>query len=976
MIESLELESIVRVSEIVTAAGWYEDPQDQLHYRYWDGEAWTEHRTPKDEPDEGEDATTGSIERPLADDRSAAASNHQRSAIDSEARTVFWPRAKGMRWCRSCGVDVTETDASCPECEVELKNVEPQATQVGRLYGVKSRIGLARLGLCVAESDDSLTIHLNAENIVDVPREKVTLRSEVSADLSVAGRFYLALALREEGALKAKWDTDAIEKKAWQFANADTTSVRRLAGEGIMFGWDEVVEALPLSASERSWLRAHAAAVQEDPELLLRHLSELPGDGYRDRCGLVLPFLDSILNSEDANVWRDLVGIWQDYVPGASTLQAILDDSTDLSGIIEAVHDLVACLSDDRRLAWTEVTASLQGDRLCDPPYTEPDAWRAYRWYQGHSVDELPMISKLPLPLIDDMIDAGRVPSNIDMTGLEDHDRRYLLARIDSDRLSEQELRDLDHRAELARRLFIARDLIAMKTLGDDPAVRHYAGLLRFLSGDREILDALRNDSRQVLEILRNTLAEFKNAELCVLPDPLVQDETTWSEFSEMALTGRLQISESQRDRFPRFADWLDLHTVISLIWSQRYQEAEALADKLAHRVTEEVFEDEVLNLRALALHELGRSADALSCLEAALGGVYTESLLVNTGIVAADADPVLATRYFTRLIVEAPTEELQIKAMHMAAQTWSKTPEILLPDETSDCLHSLLAAAGLEQQEYLDFIRLAAMFDSERLATSPPAAPSDPVLNLIHRLYVVKVRNKCGQVPLDQYTAELVAIGTIASQRAWYSVELEDLCGFLIDSVTCDLGEASVSVVDAIVRLLSTPALLRREIYFVLGPRGAAHMANRLESQGECLSSEMRQFLLIDPWQTFRSERKDIPQSVVEIVEPNFLLCFGSILGCHELFTRAAVSTHAEEAADLSRRAQWDHQNSVRIHHRIAVLIDTIETLIEDLDEFYRYCRRLPVPADSELQAAVAETNASIENYVGDIRQTIHNMR
>ncbi|WP_230486940.1 DUF2510 domain-containing protein [Nocardioides anomalus] len=30
-----------------TPAGWYADPQDPAQYRYWDGAAWTEHRSPR-----------------------------------------------------------------------------------------------------------------------------------------------------------------------------------------------------------------------------------------------------------------------------------------------------------------------------------------------------------------------------------------------------------------------------------------------------------------------------------------------------------------------------------------------------------------------------------------------------------------------------------------------------------------------------------------------------------------------------------------------------------------------------------------------------------------------------------------------------------------------------------------------------------------------------------------------------------------
>jgi Protein of unknown function (DUF2510)/Short C-terminal domain len=32
---------------VPTPADWYEDPEDATQYRYWDGSAWTEHRSPK-----------------------------------------------------------------------------------------------------------------------------------------------------------------------------------------------------------------------------------------------------------------------------------------------------------------------------------------------------------------------------------------------------------------------------------------------------------------------------------------------------------------------------------------------------------------------------------------------------------------------------------------------------------------------------------------------------------------------------------------------------------------------------------------------------------------------------------------------------------------------------------------------------------------------------------------------------------------
>ena len=34
-------------------SGWYDDPQDPTHLRYWDGVLWTDHRTPKAPPAPG-----------------------------------------------------------------------------------------------------------------------------------------------------------------------------------------------------------------------------------------------------------------------------------------------------------------------------------------------------------------------------------------------------------------------------------------------------------------------------------------------------------------------------------------------------------------------------------------------------------------------------------------------------------------------------------------------------------------------------------------------------------------------------------------------------------------------------------------------------------------------------------------------------------------------------------------------------------
>ena len=152
----------------MTTSGWYKDPSDPSYWKYWDDESWTEHRTSKGREDSGDNGS-----RDLAgemDEGDGVADARSPAAIMSDARAASWPREPPL-WCRSCGVVVSDADAFCPECQWEIHPSEEQSTLVGLLYALKSRrIGPTRLGLCVDENNDHLTIHVNPKTIVKVPR--------------------------------------------------------------------------------------------------------------------------------------------------------------------------------------------------------------------------------------------------------------------------------------------------------------------------------------------------------------------------------------------------------------------------------------------------------------------------------------------------------------------------------------------------------------------------------------------------------------------------------------------------------------------------------------------------------------------------------------------------------------------------------------------------------------------------------------
>ncbi len=893
----------------MTVEGWYDDPDDVAGLRYWDGEAWTEHRTPK-------------------------AGAHEEAAA--------WPTAPAF-WCRSCGVELSDTVADCPVCRWEARSPEPAPTCVGLLYGVRSKIGRTRLGLCVDEAGDQLTIHLDAKTVTELPRDEVQRRPEIPEELSTAGRLYRALALREEGSLKAKWDGETIKTLAWAHAHSSSSSMRRLADEAIDFEWDEIVDALPISPYERAWRRAHDAAQREELPSLYQNLRDLPDGGFHHRCGLLLPFVDRILAGDEDQNWFGLVDGWSPEIPGVSTLRVVLQQKgNQLGEIFAAADDLIPCLAESRRAPWMAAAASLESGVLTEPPFDEARAWTTYRSYQNPSLGSVPTLSDLTLALVDDLIDNGRLPEEPDLTGLPDNDRYYVLARTRPDLLDQSELAVVNHHDELARRCYSTRDTTGMSTL--DPALpvgAHYTALEKFVAGDDEALTRVRADSRELLQLAADARAALTAGETDVLPDELAADPTLWVTLQDLAFAERIRATPEQRLQYPRFGEWLDLHQVISLIWDGRHREAEELARRLAETFTDEVLEDEALSLRAFALWQLGRPADALSCLEAALAGLYTEALLVNTSLVAADADPALATTYFTKLISEAPTVDLQIVAMHAAVQVWLGTLDLELPRETSDCLHSLLGTAELTEDVYLDFIKVAAAFDAERLARTPPPRPSSPPLAAMRDLYVGKANLSGGEASIVDYADKLIATGKTAKGLGWFDHELGEYISALTDSVMVDFGDAPLSAV-AIDRFLAAGSdLLSRAQYFFLAPQAGTHQAAYFRRDDGCLNDAARARFFFVPWEEFRVERKDLPEGLVDLLVENFERCFVAYLFNQFLYSGNIRDRTSNDYNALVARLGWDRDNRHRIRRQMRQILEADQELIDDLVKIEERCRQ-----------------------------------
>lgn len=981
------------------AAAWLPDPSGRHEHRYWNGKSWTKNVSDKGVPSEDSPdlsvpvahsaasptqrpatLTGASATAPQDANRSEQGAVPDAASVNSSVRDTddavepisartpsnskLWPMLTPV-WCRACGNIADSNYADCANCNWPLTVPQPPSSNLGMVYELKGKLGLKVQAICVGEEGGTLTLYASAKQSEEVETASASVSKHARPSMSSAGRTYAAISDARGGRFRVKWDLDMLGELAWTWANRSTADLRALADEALELQWHELYTSLPLSPHERNWRAAHEASAQGDLASLRAHLRELPPGGYPHRCGLLAPHFATII-AEDGGAWNELLRSWDPALPGVVTTRTLLDSSdADLEELSSAQHELLAGVPDADQPRWLAAIQSVPSDVLPPAPHSPAIEWETYRWYlDGQASSGRLEPGRLGTAMLDDLIEDGRITSPDGLEALTNEQRWYFTARTAPLGLDHDQLLAVSHHSEIARRCFIARDMTGLHGLPSSPDVEHYTALAQFVEGGAPA-DSLRPDSRAIIDLLADSRAAIESGETRQVPDELAADPTTWVTFRELALAGEIESSPEQRLRFPRFGNWIDLNRVLHLIWTSNWTEADELARRVEATINDEVMQDEVLSLRAFALHQLGRPADALSCLESAMAGSYTEALLVNTGIIARDADPALATKYFTRLINEAPTIALQVSAMRSAVHIWSETPDLKLPPETSTALLRLLGGE-LDAPAYLDFIRIGSRWDAEHLTAQPPPRPKVEPNATMHDFFMTKAGLFAGENSLPDVADKLIAVLPRAKGSEWFDAEVNEFTKAVWDLLVVDFGDGTGASLAAERLIRDGQSLLTRGQYFFFALQSGAHQAAHFRKSLDRLNDEARQVFFFRPVEEFRVERKDFPSGLVDMLEANIALCLRVFLANDYDAAKGLSHAVADEYNALVQRLAWDSQNRYSIKKRMAEILELDQRMINGLRQIEERCAQFP--GDEKSQSLLANIAEELSNWQNEV--------
>ncbi len=907
--------------------GWYDDPEGLPQFRYWDGAQWSEHVHAKEEP------------------QSPAAQPAQQA---SPAPPVAGNARSGQlelpsEWCRACGAVAAGSTPTCASCAWKLSAPPTLSSSVGLIFEQKSRLGRTSRGVCIAESQGSVTLHVSAKSTVEAEAIDLIRTELTAAQRSIAGRLYRAADLLAQGTVKAKWEPAFLTDAAWSWATADTDAMRGTFDDCVDAGWTSVADALTLSRSEKAWRQAHAAASRGDVSGLAFNLQDLPDDGYPARAGLLFPFLEQVL-AGDTRDWIELIRRWAPAVPARTLLLGVLGvDRVEVSACSEQAQIAAAAVPSEVAANWLGALQAVTSDSLPEPPGPNLHRWSAYRWLVDASatIPAPAEIATLTLPLLDDAVDAGRIDTAAPLSSVDVEDREYLVARFAPGSLDIPVLRRLGHEAELARRLFLNKGATELAGLsGELPKVRHYRALLKLVSTGELEVDALIGDEHEALAEASHQRELIAQGELDELSDSVAADASLWTVFSELALRGKLRASPTQRLSFPEYAEWIDLHRVLELVWTGEYREAADLGGRMADQLTEETLRDEVLNLRAFALATLGDSNGALACLEDAMEGDYTQALLINTGIVAAEAESTVATKYLNKLILEAPSLDLQVAAMDRAVQLWMATPDLELHPDTAHCLYHLIAEPSLSAEHYVPFLRLAARYDFARIAGSPPTTPAEAPKIAAWEIFVAMARMRNGEISFSDYIDQVITTSKRFSNEPWIDSHRENEIEAIRQGLFEDLGEGVGAAFAADRFLQEGSQFLARHVYFFFSIRTALQLAFKFHQEDGTLSDEAASRLLYVPAEEFLVEQSELPPELVNVLSQQFYRAFSVYASFKQDVLTSEHQFLIERYNVLAGRVNWDHENRRAILRDMNAIIQRWQEMI---DEIKRVADRVP---------------------------------
>lgn len=619
--------------------------------------------------------------------------------------------------CPGCGWVVS--DVPCPGCgdqpslptdPVELHPLLGRVVRGGALpwrqrgVVVDSRPGevtILRAGGTVARLPERRCRHTQA------PPGLARVRSPAGALLTAAAGSGLPPSTSQE-----------LHRRAMALAAGVPGGWRMLAADCAALGWVDLLAALPLPDTERTWWSAQAMWVAGHPADAVAALLRLPAGRYPGRIALwwraaVTGSLPESLRDPVAAAAREFASAPPAVTVAAALLLRKIGEPTGQAGDRELVG-AVRALGGDRVAGWLD---GRQGGS------TAAKLLGAL----GGAVDVAALEADPALPdaapreVLDELADRAAIPEAWFAAG---EVGRYLRARTAIDTLDDAQLIEIGGHDERAR-----RSVRAGRPLPEDlPAevAARFSSLPAALAGDEAALLTCVGAAGLDPEQLRAALADPALLPAgALLADRSVAQLLLARSTADPAAWVAVDTDPHQRE----FAAHLALRRARSQLYAWDWSGALATGRTCLRFAVEETLRDEAHNLIAAAQWQLGNDQAASQALAAALDGEYTAALQVNFAVVASELEPRQAAEHLGRLVREAPDLPLRTSAALQAVRLWRSGEQWQrgdpLPADLAGALRSLVVEP-LEYDAFRDLVRLLATHDHEWLA-GPGALDRSP---------------------------------------------------------------------------------------------------------------------------------------------------------------------------------------------------------------------------------------------------------
>ena len=607
----------------------------------------------------------------------------------------------------------------------------------------------------------------------------------------------------------------------------DVPRARRAAAELACAGSAPTIAMLPLSRGEIDWWSAMAHLRTGDRDAAIRHLADLPLNGYA---------ITVVVLRWAASRW---VG------DASSNARFLLEQRLSGTPTQRLGRVTVACGS------------TLVERFLLDPSAPMPDALRTVSptsaavdralALAGARLDGLLSVGPaVSASVLDDLIDLGVA---LEPASLSDDQRRQLLARTRPETLSDPDVELLGLHHERDRRRLAAGRIDDIDSSAADPHVR---GIVH-LANEGTVSDELRAVTPGVGDEL---VAFLASPSPITLTDGLVADPSLWPLLARRLTVPLWNWKADHSPAAQRFVGWLALRATFEHLSANDWRRAVESGTHAARLGADDLQRCEALDMIAFAHWQLDDAAAACEVLLTAVEHHDDPVLRVNLAIVTASTDPDQAAVDLATMVGNGGPH-LRRAAALCAVRMWT-TDDLPwtvrrrrpLPPLLQQALREL-AAEPVEPVEPVEpgvlraVLAMQSNVDREWLARPGRLSASPHRTSLEAKVYQARATGP------REFVDALISALRVPAPPAWVVDERNRAIDIAVRSVFDDDGSSALFALFAIERKLP----MEQHHRSMLAPLAALAMCEQYDPGMEPPAAMFRQ-LLLDADEEWRRSR------------------------------------------------------------------------------------------------------------------------